>query len=68
MNDDPFARRYPHLAPLADELEQILTVIQACNDGYGDIKLSFQGLKNKKLQIKYIDTQLRYFLKSSNVS
>jgi len=66
MADDPngIAQRYPNLAPLADDLEEILATISSCNRGYGDVKFSAQGLDpDGRLQIKYIDAQVRKFRK-----
>ena len=64
MTEKTFAQMYPHLAPLADELEDILATISNCNKGYGDIKFSSQGLDTSgHLQIKYIDAQVRRFRK-----
>jgi hypothetical protein len=62
-----FAKNYPHLAPLADELEQILSIISTANQGYGDVKFTSQGKDARgNLQIKYFDTQLRQFRKKTS--
>jgi hypothetical protein len=59
-----FAEYYPHLAPLADDLERILTIIQATNKGYGDVSFSSRGVdKDGHLEVKYIDSQLRHYRK-----
>lgn len=73
MNDTDdktiFARSYPHLAPLADDLEQILAVIQNCNKGYGSVTFSAQGINNRgQLQVNYFDTQLRQSRKNKKIS
>lgn len=66
---DIFLAHYPHLAPLADDLEQILTVIQNCNKGYGSVTFSSQGINDRgQLQIPYFDTQLRQSRKHKKIS
>lgn len=59
-----FAQRYPHVAQIADDLEAALTIIQATNKGYGEVKFTAQGIDiDGHLEIKYIDSQIRRFRK-----